>query len=444
MKTSVGWYRAVALVTGFSVVPLTMAISEPEPDADSAASIQVEAASPSPPPTDANGVIGAEILSQETGAPPSQATIDRYLTMIDQLEAEGDSYDMKLAETVYGLGRVLQQTGQHNAAIPAFRRALQITRVNDGLYSPSQEPMIRGMIESQKASKLYEEAADQYQHLFWIKARAYGETDPRLIPLLDEVSRWHLHVYSSEPDRSKLQHLVESQSLTASAINLVAASSGPFSLGLIPLLRNVVRSSFYLARYQQDYPDTAPEPAEFTVSRVSRVSDPFPSREQSLMGHSYSNGREAYEKIIEILHNNPEASNREKAVAFAELGDWYLIFGRRSSAWTAYGEAYRLLTLEANYKELVNELFGTPRLLPLILDDRENSAPETFVRVELDVAPSGVARNIRVLETYPEDSEKLANTAKRMLRDARFRPILIDGEPATATAMQFKLLIAEG
>jgi len=443
---------SLALGQAAIAVPEAVSAAEAEKVASNQGSVSAKVAG-APIPAAATQTVDPNTASSQgsTDSPvsvESELRIKQYLAQIDRLESEGNAYDSELAESAYGLGRALQDAGQYEAAIPVFVRALQITRINDGIYSPTQVPMLRGVIESQKASDHLQEAAEQYQHLFWINSRAYGDSDPRLIPLLEEISHWHLQVYSSQPARSKLQHLVESHSLASNAISLATVTGGQFSLGLIPLLKDVIRSSFYLAKYQQQYPEIQPEQPTFSIRQSPMEQDPFPSQERNLLVQSYANGVEAYGRIIDILHNNSDATSLERANALAELGDWHLVFGRRSSARNAYMEANRVISAEPDYEQLVTRLFGAPKMLPVILDEAE-SLPEVsestpYVRVELDVLPTGVARNIRVLATHPEGSDDLAATALRLLRNARFRPVFVDGEPGTATGTLLKVRIAEG
>jgi len=409
-----------------------------------------QSASPSPvAPASAEHIpttsFNRETEDPDPGAENVEASIKNYLMKIDTLETEGNSYDIRLAETAYGLGSALQQAGEHQKAIAAFRRAMEIMRINNGIYSASQEPMLRSMIESQKAIHDDEAVASHYQDLIWIKSKSRVADDPGMILLLEEASQWHLNVYQRETDQDAEKHLLTSYKLRANAIDLMYSRYGPFHLPIIPQLRSLISACFHLARHQLLFVDRMGAEPTASSNFESPGFDAVQRPQNTLMLlSSYSSGRAAYERIIRILDSNLTASNREKAAAHAELGDWHLLFGHRSAAREAYLEANRIISEDSNQQQLAQELFGTPKMLPVNLianEDQENNSRD--ILVEFDVLASGNVSNISVLDSGPETSASLQETARGILQDTKFRPAIIGGKLTEVRGMKLRVSVTE-
>lgn len=444
MKSASVVLNTLILGASFTLAPPAFTVVPDEPPADTT---PADASWSEPAPTETSAIpLPIEVtdpISADTG--DAEVAIRNYLLMIDELESDGNSYDIRLAESTYGLGAALQRVGQHQKAIAAFQRAMQITRINDGIYSTSQEPMLRGMIESQKAIHDVEAAASHYQHLLWINSKSRGQDDPILISLLGEISQWHLDTYQHEPGRNSVNHLLASYNLSLDAIDLAASRYGPSHLRIIPLLKSVISTSYYMARHQTLYPAEMSEEPTFSVSYQSPVVKETESPEKRLMASSYSSGRAAYERIIQILDSNNTISNREKAEAYAELGDWYLLFGRRSSARSAYLEANRIISEDSDQEQLAREIFGTPKMLPINLTGSEvQENTHQAILVEFDVMASGNVRNINVLDSNPEVKTSQQATVRNALRDAKFRPAFVNGEPTEVRGIKLRVKVAEG
>ena len=99
--------------------------------------------------------------------------ISLYQENLQALESELGPYDPSLIEVLKDLGRYYLDLGQFQSAAVFFERALSITRISDGLYSPTQIEVLVQLISAYKAAGDWQ-AADDKEHLaLHIETRLY-------------------------------------------------------------------------------------------------------------------------------------------------------------------------------------------------------------------------------------------------------------------------------
>ncbi len=387
--------------------------------------------------------------------------IKNHLYAIEQKQSELGPYDPELSEMVFSLGKTLQLSQRYDEAITAYKRSLYLKRINNGIYSLSQEPMLRSIIENQNKQGLTTEVSENYDQLLWIYLKTYGQNDVRLIPLLDEISQWHLYAYTQTGQRQDGYHLSAAVDLYTSAIELSTQHQGPFNLRLIKLLRNLAITDYYYASHQQLYPE---------FSDIG-ASVPFGYRPLGTTGNDmlrrgsyYLQGRSAHNKILDILDNNPDITPIDKAMAQADLGDWYLLFGRYNLALGAYQQAHSVMAGEKQQEEVLDTLFGTPTMLPKLdtwdrwkaIEETSPTAPnnnfdaiehpnavvlDSYVNLSVDITTKGSVTNLQIQEIHPESASEYGPRAQQTIRARKFRPRFEDGVPAPTTAFPVRVLI---
>ncbi len=158
------------------------------------------------------GVAGAESAPTGNGgasaggamvpAPASlQADITAYRARIDDTRANASPYSAELREQYDALGTLLQQSGDHEEAIKAFESAMHIDRVNTGLYTLDQIPVVEKMIASHEALGHDTDVDDLHGYLFYIQQKSYADGDPRLLAAQEAWADWNVTSYLKERAR---------------------------------------------------------------------------------------------------------------------------------------------------------------------------------------------------------------------------------------------------
>ena len=359
---------------------------------------------------------------------PSEA-VDSYRERIEEMEAQQGAYGAGIDEQLLGLATALQKTGAHEEAISEFRRAMLINRVNEGLYSLSQVPMIEHMIESQIALRQWEDANDNQQYLYWLYERNYGENDPRMLPVINNLSRWHLQAYVEEKGDTLFEHLISATDLYSLAVDIITQNFGSNDLRLVEALRGLKATNYYLATYKGE-----PQPPVVVNTSFGGGGDMDAARRSKLDNYrmnSFSSGKNAIARIVDVYQQNPQSPPAASAKAKVELGDWYMMFNKWHSARETYGEAYQALWDNGATNQEIEDIFGRPAALPSLpmLDEDREALAESYVTVTYDVTAFGKARNIRILNAQPGNSVSIRSRVRNVLKRAKFRPRFENGGP---------------
>ncbi len=122
--------------------------------------------------------------------------IARREALIDELRYSSGVYSDQLREVQADLGAYLIEVEDFEGAAKVYSEALQITRINTGLYSEEQLPLIKALIASNAKSKAWDKADDfQSLHLH-IASRLYSKTDGRFLTAARQYGDWRFRVMS--------------------------------------------------------------------------------------------------------------------------------------------------------------------------------------------------------------------------------------------------------
>jgi tetratricopeptide (TPR) repeat protein len=233
-------------------------------------------------------------------APPPTPEQQRYLDAVQALEAHGGAYDAALSEQLLGLGSAYQAAGRHAEAAEALARAAHITRVNEGLYSTSDLPILERLIESYSALGEWDGVGTSYQQMFQIHRRNYGESDERMLPALQRLSAWHLGAYLGDIGEDPINHLEAARNLYESSLGILQAKPP----GSDPRLPEALREKAIVDYYLASYVPTGSGGVSFSAG---------PSNAQQQAGPAYAitgftAGRAALERVVELRRQDTASS----------------------------------------------------------------------------------------------------------------------------------------
>jgi tetratricopeptide (TPR) repeat protein len=164
------------------------------------APLPIDGAAPAPGGVAGNGGNVANAAAAPSPAEPVnvQADISAYRARINDTQANANPYSHELREQYDALGTLLQQNGEHEEAIKAFEAAMHIDRVNAGLYTLDQIPVVEKIMASHEALGNASEVDDFHGYLFYIKQRSYEDGDPRLLAAQEEWADWNIESYMKD------------------------------------------------------------------------------------------------------------------------------------------------------------------------------------------------------------------------------------------------------
>ena len=372
--------------------------------------------------------------------------IQLFNEAIADSEVLAGAWDNSLVEQLNSLGSLQQQQGDHLGAIETHERAIHVQRINSGLHTIDQTPMVEQMIDSYIAMGDWTQVDVYQNYLFYIQRKFYGNNDPRLIPALGELANWHTRAFTMRQGESLAMRLSSAQMLFKAAARMVEMHFGPDDERYVEYLRGVARSAYLVALNQDLLRDLAR--AQFRAPQETlrdMLYWHFP-----IVPTGFRAGEDALLAIREYyLERGGEAE--QLAEATAQVADWYLLFNRRSPARDMYLEAWEAVAEEANADELRRRLFGQVRQIPVFAADDNGWMIENMgfmedveevdyshIDLRFDVTQWGEVRNIESVGELLPETESQQSRVRRDVRDSMFRPLLVDGENARSEGNLFR------
>ena len=371
-------------------------------------------------------------------------TLLEYRDLIAQTETAGGAWSADLVEQLSAIGSIQQSQGDHLSALRSFDRAMHVTRVNAGLDTVNQIPIVQNMIASHSELKQWSEVDTYQNYLFYIQQRAYGPDDPRIIPILKQLGEWNMQAFEIGFGDTLGLRLSAAQLLFNAAARLVELHYGRSDERYVPYLRNVVLSAYQVARNPQLMSElSSPELRGDQAVLAAMVNERLPRRPAGFIS-----GEQALQSIISYRQEQNDVYALAESIA--ELADWYLMYEQRRAAEELYLSAWSLLAEEHDSEALQQSLFGAVIAIPMIITeprmvDRRalgqgpESLAEGFVDLSFTVTRNGSVRKINVLsEENPQNIIQFGSVA-RALRSFVFRPVLQDGVPVTTENNCFRV-----
>ena len=375
---------------------------------------------------------------QEAGGQPRQQSPDyRFQAAITDLESRFGGYAAGLAEQLSGLGAAYQTRGSHQEAAAVLKRALHLARVNYGLHSPEQIPILQQLIRNLISSGDYQTADERYDYLYRLQHRVYGPAAPQISLAMLERARWEEQAYFLLSDKeTAFGRLLAMWELYVQVLNRVARQEGSFSPKLLEPLHGLLNTQYLISTY------AGGPGGGFGVSAGLSRSVPAQNQFSALRASNYRRGQRVLASLRELRTHNEPAASPLPAESLLELGDWHLWHRKQAPARLAYQQTWDELTLLEDREELLQQHFGKPVLLPTLSGyNKDLSAPATIhghVEVSFTITESGRVEDLDTINTEWVDSEDRQTSPSRLLRRLRktiWRPRLLGRVPVTTENM---------
>ncbi|MEP1593690.1 MAG: hypothetical protein ABJK20_03925 [Halieaceae bacterium] len=389
----------------------------------------------------APGLIAQETLEAEAQPAPDSRDVLFYRSAIAEVESNEGAYAQALQEQLLSLGLSLQQQGRHEEAIAVLKRGVHLARINDGLYSIDQIPLLQTEIASHMASGQFLEADERQMYLYRVQQRSLDRGEIRAQALMQQA-RWQRRAYDMGVGEQGFTRLLAMWDLYRLALNDVVAQEGDDSPSLLVPLDGMLQSQYLIAGYQAQSSGGGFDGDSLAVRQDQ-------GRFNAYRSQSYKKGQ----AVIQAIYDIDQKNNGDDKIAAAEhltmLGDWMLWHGERESAFSAYQDALMELAEAEDAQQEVDRLFGAPVALPSLAGVRPLPQPiaseQADLLLEFGISNRGRVIDLQRIEDDPDestedsesatntepvvDNEAVANRFMRKLRKTRFRPRFEDGEP---------------
>lgn len=347
---------------------------------------------------------------------------------MEAMEIESGPYADGLAEPLGSLGRYYRQQGEYEQALEAYRRALHIVRVNDGLYSDRQVPLVRELLAIYRDAGDFETLDQRYDYLF----RLYGAgrppyTDLRMRAAL-EYLRWQREAMRMNVGSNTANRLLDAIELNDDILEGVAGQGSVSYDWRRSFVFSQLRNLYILKdRFQPSIQDKSLGNSKDVFGATPIALDLLDQRLENLVQTAQTKARLLAEELREsAIAEGPVA----EAQLELTLADWYFWNGQRGRANTGYRKVAQLLRDAGEYA-LLETWMGQPVELPeegaFWVGRRGAESTPAEVRASFTVSSRGRVRDVEV-QALNLDAEKELSRFKRNLSATLFRPRWDTGE----------------
>jgi len=113
---------------------------------------------------------------------------------LQDLRSDAGIYSPVLMEAYSDLGALYTELEDYDSAVRVYNDALQIARINTGLYSQQQLPLLESLIDSQQRRRDWQ-AVDDLAHLhLHLHERLYARTDSTYLEAAEDYGAWKQRV----------------------------------------------------------------------------------------------------------------------------------------------------------------------------------------------------------------------------------------------------------
>lgn len=375
--------------------------------------------------------------------------VDQIAAELARLEAEAGPYSAQLAQPLIDLSSAYRSGGSAEGAIGVLKRAVHVLRINHGLDTPLQIPLLTQLIDGHLALGNYKEADKKHSVLYNLKLRIYAEVDPLRHIATEHFADWQRSAYLAELGEKKFNRLLGIHNLYTNLTDIQTTMIGKADPALVPLLYKQMQAEYLISLYNGEKKDEV-EINSAQPGGEDAVRIPSQAEMQFLMlqKNNFRNGKQALAQILDIYENNPYTPASDIAKAKIALGDWHIWFGKPVIARHRYEEAFQLLAASEDSAALIDECFGKPLELPISkvfqpgrIAPRVKHKGEVVMR--FSVTNYGEARKIKTLVSDPTMKETDAGRRTyKMLKRTRFRPRMEAGKVVSTEGLERKYYVS--
>ena len=361
---------------------------------------------------------------------------------IDQIQTSEGINSPDLIEPLMRAGLSFREQGHVALAIAAFERARHLVRVNYGLSSFKEAPLLRQLVQIEEARGNAAAAWELEQELLGMIRQNPG---PVAAPMLREIADKRVdvlerYVAGEFPPQIKLgcyyagwprrDAATETQAPSCSSGSSWSVKQGLYN----EATRYYYRVMQMIWASEGQCSDKVPE----LYMGVLRASYAARSREAK-RNHDYgteSQGRgmllALYERYVKCSSPMPVQMN-----ALLQMADWDLLFagGRKENeaAFQAYEALYERLQREGLEQSLIDEMFSpdVPVVLPAFSPNPlvSSVAPGSsgYIDVAFEITKYGRGKSVEFLDSSTNATEVARKRVRDLVDRGRFRPRVANG-----------------
>lgn len=396
---------------------------------------------------DAIDTARVEFSLQSTRANPA-ARASQYLDSIAAARRAGGDLALPLGEQLLGFGRALHEQGKYDEALAAFAESRHVMRVNLGLNSVEQVPVLKAMFAAYAAQGDVDSAHATQEALFNLRLRHYGGDSANAVNALLEWADWNVNLYllldpqpsmdSSLRSFNRLNdpRLQLAYDLYTQALQTLQQRNQADDERLVTTERKLAALNFITNRKLQATYGEA-------LQRVAAASDGDDSASalEDASTANFEDGSSALRRALEHSERRPQRRNDDIAARMVELGDWYLLFDHRAAAMEMYRDALAFMREASLPQEEVERIMSPGMPVPTpdtaYREPVDASKVAGYIDVEFELTQYGMATKPKIIASS-QNNRQIERELLREIRDCKFRPKFVADAPVKREKIQLR------
>jgi hypothetical protein len=382
--------------------------------------------------------LATRVVAQEPAfsAPPPDDVFSGVPEQIDEIQSSQGINSPELIGPLTNLGLILREQGDVDLAIAAFERARHLVRVNYGLSSFKEAPLVRQLVQIEEARGNAAAAWELEQELIVMIYRSPGPR-PGAASMLGEIAdkradvlerysagefppQMELGCYYAEPDAPDGRRLGNKSCRSGSSFSA--------KLNLLEEARFYYQDTMDMVRQSEG--QCSDELAELQLKLV-RAKYAFPN--------AYSTQNEGG-FALRRLHALAVKCSKPLSVrmnALVRIADWDLLFARgrekNQAALEGYEALYGQLKQAGLEQAFIDEVFSpsVPVVLPAFVPNRLTSTGTAgssgYIDVAFEITKYGEGKAVEILDTTTNTTSEARIRLRELIQRTRFRPRMANG-----------------
>jgi hypothetical protein len=412
------------------------------------------------------------------------------LDQIQEILSRDGAYSRELLAPLTNLGLLYREEDDHSFALTTLERAVQVVRINDGLHTLDQVPLVRQLIRIEEERGNHSGAWEREQKLLALLRR--HPDDLRIVPVLREIASKQMAVlaavlagerppqvtlgcfYKEWPrsdegscyagsKKTVVQGMLgEAQRNYADAIGVMLRQGlyGSDELRALELevLRGVdlLRTRYYHGGFARPVPmvpasvsSRSIEPWRSRVAPLAELADwelPYANATRLLEDEDNGHVATKHTHLMDPYHRGKQSLRRlyaygaasedpslSQADAVVQLADWDLLYSHNGQAVESYQIAHEMLEQTGAPEASIEQIFApsTPVVLPAFqpnpLAGDAARDPTGHIDVAFEITKYGRGRAVELIDVA-NAPETETQRLINLIKSNRFRPRLMDGE----------------
>ncbi|NKB33047.1 MAG: hypothetical protein GKR91_08120 [Pseudomonadales bacterium] len=274
------------------------------------------------------------------------------------LEDNFGRHDFQLVEPLTHLAQTQFDANHFDDAMETVSRALQITRLNHGLYTKEQYDLLAMKIDIDIRRASWDKADKSLRHFKWLVENRFEGNDLELLEALDWLANVHMQGVIHDKTDQRAYHLIAATRLNEQAVHQAQILANTNSRFYAELLYSLTEKYYLETRGILGGGSTA-----YYLRLLNPYSALVDSRSRALEVR-YRVGLEKLTMLRAFLQDSMQFDSETVGMAELYIADWKVLFNKSNDINAEYAVSFNSLKDAGVSKEKLDQFFSQPAILP--------------------------------------------------------------------------------